>query len=436
MHLAGDRVKKERLSSSSQCETATQETEQIKVGIIPALGRARTPLRPLIFVPGVSASTLAKKIKTDKNGEQWQYFWPPPWHLSPQDQNKIMLEGVKSKYRSHPNDQTSVKAMGLYPRAYDYLINALELFGYRLNVNFWIFPYDWRQSNRVSGRQLADFIEDKVSESNSTQGDGYVDIINHSMGGFVTRAAAKLYGAPISRAVYIASPHYGCPLSYFTLREGIPYDEYTLIRLIEYGVIPGNGIKIDLPTMMEARKFNKGLEDAFKELPSMYELLPDRFYLEKVPLLYSDDEPAIGEDETYFEGEWKFTEHDAISRIKDAMKFKRDELGEYLPTRDNLIIYGMSSLPTYDTIVYQKRFFVSSDKSKAIFPDEPKKIFSCPYASGQGGDTWVPKLSGMGSMTEKEIKKSKHFDDTHILLPNNIDVIREVLRFLSDTGHS
>lgn len=181
-------------------------------------------------MPGISDSALAKKIESDTNEEQWQYFWPPPAPPSnlPPEVKKRILDGLHSHIRSDPDDETSVKAMGLWPSTCDYLINALELSGYTLNVNFWIFPYDWRQSNRISGKLLADFIEDKVGKANSAQheyDDDGVDIINHSMGGFVTRAALS-YRAPIKRVVYIASPHYGCPLSYFTLQKDVPFDLY------------------------------------------------------------------------------------------------------------------------------------------------------------------------------------------------------------------
>jgi pimeloyl-ACP methyl ester carboxylesterase len=440
MPLASKRVKKRLLSSLH--ETETPETEQ-KIGSIPAFRRATTTtLKPLIFVPGISASALAKKIKTNTNEEQWQYFWPPPWNLPPQEQNKIMLDGLLSDIRSNPDDPISVKAMGLYPLTYDYLINALELWGYRQNVNFWIFPYDWRQSNRISGKLLADFIRDNVSKSNSTQGDGGVDIISHSMGGFVTRAAALLYKAPINRAVYIASPHYGCPLSYFTLHTGIPYDEFpefvnvppvddTLNRLFELTRLPANRINIHDPAVTAALNYNDQLEDAYRKFPSMYELLPDPFYLEAKPLLYSDNEPILGAEQTYLEGDWKFTEDFAISRVKDAMKFKKDELGQDLPPGDNLIIYGISE-PTDDTIAYQTRFFVSGNKSKIITHDA-MKMFSFPYDSGQEGDSWVPTLSGMRSMSGTVSQNSRSFIDTHTLLPNNIGVIKATLEFLSSS---
>jgi len=66
----------------------------------------------------------------------------------------------------------------LIPFAYDGLIQSILKWGYKPNSNFWIFPYDWRQSNRISGHLLARFIEEKTEGSL----DG-VDLIIHSMGG-------------------------------------------------------------------------------------------------------------------------------------------------------------------------------------------------------------------------------------------------------------
>ena len=83
--------------------------------------------------------------------------------------------------------------------------------GYTLGSNFWTFPYDWRQSNEISGQMLTKLIEKKIQGKWNS-----IDIVCHSMGGFVARAAYK-HGAPIKRTVYIASPHFGNPLAYFAL---------------------------------------------------------------------------------------------------------------------------------------------------------------------------------------------------------------------------
>ena len=47
---------------------------------------------------------------------------------------------------------SSVAPVGLFPGAYDKLISAIRLMGYRENVNFFVYAYDWRQSNREWAR--------------------------------------------------------------------------------------------------------------------------------------------------------------------------------------------------------------------------------------------------------------------------------------------
>ena len=171
---------------------------------IPSFQRV-APRRPLIFVPGISDSALAKKIESDTNEEQWQYFWPPPAPPSnlPPEVKKRILDGLHSHIRSDPDDETSVKAMGLWPSTCDYLINALELSGYTLNVNFWIFPYDWRQSNRISGKLLADFIEDKVGKANSAQHEYDDDGVERKI-----HMSAFFFGVLIYKTNFITVPAY------------------------------------------------------------------------------------------------------------------------------------------------------------------------------------------------------------------------------------
>src|SRR6185437_7185262 len=155
--------------------------------------------RPLIFVPGLLESSLAIGSVT---------IWPPGPFQSADD----MFANLITKVRTSIDEKVPVEAHSLLPLAYDVLISAIIGMGYEMEKNFWAFPYDWRQSNEISGQMLARLIEDKNLDS--------VDIVCHSMGGFVSRAAHK-QGAHIKRAIYIASPHFGNPLAYFELNPEI-----------------------------------------------------------------------------------------------------------------------------------------------------------------------------------------------------------------------
>jgi pimeloyl-ACP methyl ester carboxylesterase len=119
---------------------------------------------------------------------------------------------------------------------------------------------------------LPRFIEKKIQGKWNS-----VDIICHSMGGFVTRAAYK-YDAPIKHTVYIASPHFGNPLAYFALNPEISTANAQVFDDFIKKLTGGRELKdlLDADT-----KFPEELESLYNNFPSMYELMPDDFYLEK-----------------------------------------------------------------------------------------------------------------------------------------------------------
>jgi hypothetical protein len=162
-----------------------------KVGFVPTFdGVAATNIsRPLIFVPGIMASSLALK---SADGSGLDNFWPPPYTFSTSEMISKMYNGLKSPIRAKAEDKVQAQATGLFPFAYTYLLNAIEAWGYVRNQNFWIFPYDWRQSNDISGKLLADFINSKIEESMVNRNEG-IDIINHSMGGLPNFSAPKKF---------------------------------------------------------------------------------------------------------------------------------------------------------------------------------------------------------------------------------------------------
>ena len=170
--------------------------------------------RPIVLVPGIRTSRLAIR----KGNGSLEHFWPLlPHEFLIKTKLDRVFEHLESKIRLRADDtHVPVVATGLIPFAYDGLIRSILEWGYKPDFDFWIFPYDWRQSNRVSAQQLAKFIEEKTG----SKYDG-VDIIGHSMGGIITRAASTLYRAPVRRAIYIACPHTGSPLAYFILHPEI-----------------------------------------------------------------------------------------------------------------------------------------------------------------------------------------------------------------------
>jgi pimeloyl-ACP methyl ester carboxylesterase len=88
-----------------------------------------------------------------------------------------------------------------YNRLGDYLVEELE---YSRGVDFFEFPYDWRQDVRISAQQLSNFIDSISSEQP-------IIIIAHSLGTMVSRYyIEKLDGdKKVERVILMGGPHQG-----------------------------------------------------------------------------------------------------------------------------------------------------------------------------------------------------------------------------------
>ncbi|HEY4691334.1 MAG TPA: hypothetical protein VIK33_18645, partial [Anaerolineae bacterium] len=135
--------------------------------------------------------------------------------------------------------------------SYDPLLANLQKMGYVLNETLFPVTYDWRHSNVLSACWLAEVLETKVPHSGEIIApDGEADVIVHSMGGVVLRTyledlaqqdigEASTYGRVIAgtdcpygnqndyvrKAIFIATPHRGFPVTYNT-REGLTWKDY------------------------------------------------------------------------------------------------------------------------------------------------------------------------------------------------------------------
>jgi pSer/pThr/pTyr-binding forkhead associated (FHA) protein len=154
-----------------------------------------TGRRTVVFVPGLMGSELwlgnervwpnVKTIFT--NPDLFRY--PSKTPLEPRsivDEVVIVPNLVKQ-------DQ--------YNRLGDYLVDELS---FRRDVDYFDFPYDWRQDVRTSAGQLGQLIE-------SLPGERPVVIIAHSLGTMVTRYYVENLGGGkhIERVILMGGPHKG-----------------------------------------------------------------------------------------------------------------------------------------------------------------------------------------------------------------------------------
>lgn len=155
-------------------------------------------------------------------------------------------------------------------------------------VNYYEFPYDWRRDNRVSGRKLKRFIDEKLHQWRQESGyeDAQVILLAHSMGGLVSRYYLEVLGGwRDCKALFtFGTPYRGSISAILSLVEGykkafIDLTEvvrsftsvYQLLpiypmlqtakgccRLVEVDSLPG----LDLSRVRDARAFHEEIRMA------------------------------------------------------------------------------------------------------------------------------------------------------------------------------
>lgn len=87
------------------------------------------------------------------------------------------------------------------------------------------FAYDWRLSNRVSGRKLARFLDEHVTRWRASSGksEARAVLLCHSMGGLVARWCTEREHAHelVSRTITIGTPYKGAALALDALVNGV-----------------------------------------------------------------------------------------------------------------------------------------------------------------------------------------------------------------------
>jgi len=102
---------------------------------------------------------------------------------------------------------------------YDELVETFDSTEeYEKGVNFFSFPYEWRNSNVLT----ASYLESKITGIKESTGADKVDVIAHSMGGLVMREYLSAPGneVNIGKLVFLATPHRGAPEAYLTWEGG------------------------------------------------------------------------------------------------------------------------------------------------------------------------------------------------------------------------
>lgn len=129
----------------------------------------------VILIPGIQGTTLL-----DSNRQDFKTVWSGvKKFFSDIHQLTLRDNGVSDKHLDAIIERADVEDL-----AYSEIVNYLKSQGYRV----YIFGYDWRKSNAISGQKLAEFVERlKVRFGNV----GSFNFITHSMGALVFSSYLK-----------------------------------------------------------------------------------------------------------------------------------------------------------------------------------------------------------------------------------------------------
>jgi pSer/pThr/pTyr-binding forkhead associated (FHA) protein len=168
--------------------------------------------RTVVFVPGLMGSEL------------WlgnERVWPIVRMMFTNPEVFIYPSDIPLEPRSIVDELVIVPNLikqDQYNRLGDYLVDELN---FQRDVNFFEFPYDWRQDVRISARQLGELIE-------SLDRSQPVIIIGHSLGTMVTRYYVECLGGDkyVERVILIGGPHKGAVkglVSMLVVPEVLPF---------------------------------------------------------------------------------------------------------------------------------------------------------------------------------------------------------------------
>jgi hypothetical protein len=210
------------------------------------------------IVPGIMASTLTQGSST-----LWSNNMLDNYQMI--RKNSSLLQWVGKAATAKLWQRVELKpipfvGLSLWSRTLKYFVKQ--------NVTIVECPYDWRQSLQDSARNIVELLKSSqgITQSLAEPAPGDVtkfDLVSHSMGGLVIRAAIGmhfLHPSWIGKILHLAPPLRGSPAAFRCV-----VDQTTLPALNEF---------LRLVHLRNYRQFKRVVYDVFRSFPSIYELMP------------------------------------------------------------------------------------------------------------------------------------------------------------------
>jgi pimeloyl-ACP methyl ester carboxylesterase len=215
------------------------------------------------------------------------------------------------------------------------------------------FSYDWRQDNRISGRQLGEF----VTQLEMRHPGAKAWLLGHSNGGIISRWYIQKEGGKdhVGRMFYMASPWDGAPKTMMVLMNGLEAMGLKYLNFWDLG----------------AR-----MQELVRTFPSFYQLIPH-----KNPFLHNEDNEVV---DLFNDTRWLDNDTEK-AMLADALQFNLDLEGD--PSVETICFYGTRKPTTTAGIAN----FLAGGKIEAV-----------KWIEIGAGDGTVPERSGIHPWLPKE----------------------------------
>lgn len=251
------------VDTSSGLESAWQE-----FGVAGAGDFTVKVLEPIVIIPGIMGS----KLNRISDGVE---VWPRIQEMADSDTDayldalKLSVSGQQISGQEMNLSGVIKEVAGVFHKLvvpipfnepfYGPLFNSLITAGYIEGQNLFVAPYDWRMSVTSSSEFIAPIINNAISHSPN----GKINVIAHSMGGLVIKQylSQVTNTSFLDKLIFAGVPQLGAPLMFKALQYGDDLD---------FGRGP---IKI----------LNAGeVKFISQNMPSAYDLLPSRRYVDQI----------------------------------------------------------------------------------------------------------------------------------------------------------
>lgn len=211
---------------------------------------------PVIIVPGI----LGSKLNKVSDGTE---VWPNDSSLlrsandAQLDVLKLDISGKPSVISSMSSDSVVETVLGF--DVYRRIINSFTANGYRVGIDFFASPYDWRLDLASSTQKLDTTIKDALKHSLT----GKVNIVAHSMGGLLVKEYLRSLSSTsfVNKLVLVGVPEIGSPKAFKALAFG---DNF--------------GVNLGPVDILDPDR----VKTIGQNMPAVYQLLPSRDYFSKI----------------------------------------------------------------------------------------------------------------------------------------------------------